>query len=278
MSASHAMDLDAYFQRVGYGGPAVPTMDTLRRLQVLHPAAIPFEAIDVLLDRGVDLAPDAVERKLVGARRGGYCFEHNGLFQRVLTAIGFEVEGLLARVRWQAAADAPPTPATHMTLRVILDGEAWLVDVGFGSALPTAPLRLNTLEPQTTDHEDYRLRPAGDNLILEARLGDDWMPLYEVLLEPRVEADYQVANWFTSTHQTSHFRHNLTVARTTPEARYALLDDRLTVRYPSGATQRRFLDVEGVREALAETFALPVAPDWQAAIERAVLNGSAARE
>src|SRR5690606_5219644 len=122
---SPAVDLRAYCARIGYSEPLTPTLETLAALQELHPAAIPFEAIDVLLDRGVDLAPAAVDAKLLGARRGGYCYEHTGRFKRVLEAIGFEVEGLIARVNWMAPRDAPLRPPSHMTLRVTIDGEAW---------------------------------------------------------------------------------------------------------------------------------------------------------
>src|SRR5690606_7025466 len=136
-----ALDLDAYCARIGYDGPREPTLATLRALHALHPAAIAFEALDVMLGRGIDLAPAAVEAKLVHQRRGGYCFEQNGLFQRVLAAMGFEVEALLARVLWRTPADAPPRPRTHMALRVMVEGEPWLADVGFGGCVMTAPLR-----------------------------------------------------------------------------------------------------------------------------------------
>ena len=106
------IDLDAYFARIGYDGPRTPTLETLRALHLLHPAAIAFEAIDVLLDRGIDLDPAAVDAKLITAGRGGYCYEQNGLFKRVLTALGFEVEGLIARVQWGAPAETPPRPRT----------------------------------------------------------------------------------------------------------------------------------------------------------------------
>ena len=96
------VDLDAYCARIGYSGPREPTLETLRALQALHAAAIPFEAIDVQLDRGIDLAPAAIDAKLIGGRRGGYCFEQNNLFMRVLAAVGFSVEGLMGRVRWIA--------------------------------------------------------------------------------------------------------------------------------------------------------------------------------
>ena len=263
------VDLAAYTARIGFDGVPTPTIETLRRLIVKHAAAIPFEAIDVLLDRGIDLSPAAVDAKLIRARRGGYCFEENGLFRRVLATIGFEVEPLLARVRWMQPADAPPTPRTHMVLKVVVDGEAWLADVGFGSSVPTAPLRLATSEPQPTGNGDYRILPFAGGLRLELQTADGWTPLYEVGLEPQFDIDFEVANWFTGTHPTSHFRHRLSVTRSVPGRRYALLENRFTVRGPDGEAEQRLLSADEIERTLAEIFGLPVEVAWRPIIEKA---------
>ncbi|SDL19624.1 N-hydroxyarylamine O-acetyltransferase [Modicisalibacter muralis] len=268
------VNLDAYFARIGYYGPRTPTLETLRALHALHPASIPFEAIDVLLDRGIDIAPEAIDAKLIDAARGGYCYEHNGLFKRVLMALGFEVEGLAARVRWMAPPDAPPRPRTHMALRVVIDGEPWLVDVGFGSVVLTTPLRFDVTEPQATRYETFRLTPLASGLMLEAQLGDEWVPVYELSSEVQFDVDYELANWFTATHPSSHFRHDLIVALTTPRARYTLAHNRLSVRTPDGDLQRRLLSADEIERVLVETFGLRVEPDWRPIIERAVAMGS----
>lgn len=267
--AAPAVDLAAYCRRIGYTGPLEPTLETLRALQALHPAAIAFEAIDVLLDRGIDIAPAAVDAKLIERRRGGYCYEQNGLFKRVLEAIGFAVEGLIARVNWNAPADAPPRPPSHMALRVTIGGEAWLADVGFGSCVPTAPLRLDSRDPQPSAHETFRFVPDGGELQLEAEVAGRWAPVYRLLAGPLRDVDYELANWYTATHPQSHFRHRLIVTRTTPEARHVLLGGRLTVRARDGSVERRFLDADMIERELAERFLLPVAPEWRAMIERA---------
>jgi N-hydroxyarylamine O-acetyltransferase len=265
------MDLDAYCTRIGYAGPRTPTLGTLRALQELHAATIPFEAIDVLLGRGIDLAPEAVEAKLIASRRGGYCYEQNGLFKRALTAMGFAVEGLLARVLWTRAKEAPLPPRSHMVLRVDIGGQSWLVDVGFGAAMPTWPLRLDTTEPQPTRHETYRLRPHGHDLRLEAIIEGAWMALHELSLEPVLDVDYEPVNWYTATHPSSHFRHRLGVARSTPQARLTLSDNRLTVRTTDGRVERRMLTADGLERALREIFLLPVQPEWRPVIERAAM-------
>lgn len=271
-SQTLAVDLAAYCARIGYTGPLTPTLDTLRALQALHPAAIPFEAIDVLLDRGIDLAPEAVDAKLIGRRRGGYCYEQNALFKRVLQAIGFEVEGLIARVNWNAPEGAPVRPPSHMALRVTVDGAAWLADVGFGSCVPTAPIRLDSRDPQCTAHETFRLVPSGGELQLEAELGGRWAPVYRLLGAPLHDVDYELANWYTATHPQSHFRHRLIVTRTTPEARHVLWGGRLTVRTPDGGMERRALDADEIERELAERFLLPVEQEWRPLIERAAMD------
>jgi len=266
---SAAVDLAAYCARIGYAGPLEPTLATLRALQERHPAAIAFEAIDVLLDHGIDIAPEAVDAKLIARRRGGYCYEQNGLFKRVLAAIGFEVEGLIARVNWQMPATVPLRAPTHMALRVTIDGVAWLADVGFGSCVPTAPLRLDGREPQTTGHETFRFVAIAGELQLEASMAGKWRPVYRLLPAPQLDGDFRPANWYVSTHPDSHFRNRLIVTRTTPEARHVLVGARLTVRSPDGAAEHRVLDAEAIERELAERFLLLVEPGWRPAIERA---------
>lgn len=93
------LDLDAYFARIGYRGLHSPTLAVLHQLVRAHVEAIPFENLDVLRQVPIELSADALEAKLVGQRRGGYCFEQNGLLLLVLEAMGFEVTPLSARVR-----------------------------------------------------------------------------------------------------------------------------------------------------------------------------------
>ncbi|WP_165855820.1 arylamine N-acetyltransferase family protein [Marinobacter sp. JSM 1782161] len=265
-----APDLDAYCARIGYHGPLTPTLETLQGLHARHPDAIAFEAIDVLLDRGVDISPKAVEDKLIHAGRGGYCFEHNGLFKRVLEALGFHVEGLTARVRWMAKPGTAPQPHSHMALKVWIDHRPWLVDVGFGGNVLTTPLRMDTTEPQPTQHETFRLIPYGPGLLLQAQIDGDWRPVYELSGEPLLNGDYEVANWYTSTYPQSPFRSHLMVARTTPDARYKLLNGRLTTQFPDGTSHRQELDAESLEQVLRDTFGLPVTAEWRGMIERAI--------
>jgi N-hydroxyarylamine O-acetyltransferase len=272
MTASPA-EIHAYCERIGCSGPMQSSLRTLQQLIGLHVASIPFENIDVLLGVGVDISPASVHAKLVERRRGGYCFEHNGLFARMLAAFGFTVEGLSARVLWQAPTSAPARARTHMALRVLVDGEPWLVDVGFGGMVPTSPLRLTTADAQSTTHGPFRVTaagqgPGGQDALIEAWVEGSWHPLYEVQLQAQQAVDFEPLNWFTSTHPDSVFRHALMAARTTPDARYTLRNDRLSTRWHDGRLETRKLDLEALAAALEDVFGLAVAPEWRPLLAR----------
>ena len=276
-SGKDAIDLDRYFARIGYRGAPRADLDTLRALTALHPAAIPFEAIDVYLGRPVELSAAAIQAKLIDGGRGGYCFEHNGLLKRVLGRLGFTVEGLLARVFWMRPREDPPLPLTHMALRVTISGEQWLADVGFGSLVAGAPLRLDLLGiGQSTRHETFRLSPRGTWTLLEAQLPDGWQPVYALSPEPALDSDYVAANWYTSTHPESGFRRELRVALTTRERRTTLADNRLTVRHARGAMERRFLSEPEIADALVSTFGIRL--DAGSARQAAAIATASARQ
>jgi N-hydroxyarylamine O-acetyltransferase len=250
-------DLDAYLARVGYDGPRVPTLPVLRELTAAHAQAIPFENLDVLLGRPIDLAIDAVFAKLVRERRGGYCFEQNGLLLHALTSLGYEVRPLSARVRIDRHRDDTP-PRTHMFLRVELDGTSWLTDVGVGGLSLTAPLRLTTDALQETPHEPRRIVREGDRWFHQARLGETWADVCEFTGEEMPPIDREVANWFTSAHPASHFRNRMIVARAAPDGRrITLLNRELKLRDRDGRAETQVIEsAPALLDVLAQHFGL----------------------
>lgn len=255
-------DLDAYLARIGYTGPRSPTLEGLHALTAAHAQAIPFENLDVLLGRGVDLAPDAVFDKLVRRRRGGYCFEQNGLFLAALTALGFHAVPLSARVRIDRPREFLP-PRTHLFLRVELDGKSWLTDVGVGALSLTGAIRFGVEGEQPTPHEPRRLVREDGRWFHQARLGDTWTDVYEFTGEEMPPIDRELANWFTSTHPQSHFLGRLIVARAAPDGRRITLQNSdLKVRERDGrATVQTVASPEELLVVLAERFGLHLPPD-----------------
>ena len=265
------IDLDAYFRRIGYSGARVPTLETLRALHLQHPLAIPFENLDPLLGRSVRLEPDALERKLVAGRRGGYCFEQNLLFAHALRSLGFAVGYLAARVIWKAG-DHERRPRTHMLLLVQLGEGAYLCDVGFGALTLTAPLRLEANAEQSTPHEPFRVRSEARDYAMEARLGEEWRPLYRFDLQEQRQVDIEVLNYYISTHPDSQFRTRLMAARPTAGGRLTLSNNVLT-RYGAGEVERSTLgSAAELRSALALTFGveLPADERLDPALERVI--------
>lgn len=256
--AAPAPDLDAYCARIGYTGSRAPTLATLQALHLHHVAAIPFENLDVLLGRGIALEPEALERKLVHARRGGYCFEQNALFAAVLRALGFRVATLIARVRWQVPPERG-TPRSHMILRVDLDDASWIADVGFGSIGLTVPIAFDpTGTEQTTPHEPRRLVAVNGCIAHQVRLGSAWHDVFHFTPDEVPAVDYEVANWFTSRHPHSHFLQNLIVTRArTDGGRDILFNRELTRRSSDGAVEKRAIgDPDELLAVLATTFGL----------------------
>jgi N-hydroxyarylamine O-acetyltransferase len=257
-----AIDLDAYFARIGYAGPREPTLKVLTELQRLHPAVIPFESLEPLLGRPVRLDPASLEAKLVKGGRGGYCFEQNGVFWRVLGALGFQVTPLAARVRWMQPEDAPLGPLSHMLVRVETPDGPFLSDVGFGGQSPTAPIRFEPDVEQTTPHGAYRLILRDDGFELQMRLPDRWGALYRFNLERRILADYEVSNWFTSTHPNSRFTNGLIVSLAPEGRRMNLLDTGLTTYFGDGRIEERQLgSAEELHQVLTGEFGMTVSAE-----------------
>ena len=256
MSEFHP-DLAAYFTRIGYVGPRDVSLATLHGILGAHTAAIPFENLDVLLGRPINLEPAAIEEKLVRRRRGGYCFEQNTLLLHVLTSLGFSVTPLSGRVRLQQPRDFTP-PRTHLFLRVDLGNEPWLADAGIGALSLTSSIRLDREGEQPTAHEPRRIVREDGRWFHQARLGDDWTDVYEFTGEVMPAIDRELANWWTSASPKSKFRQMLSIGRAGPAGtRFVIRNNEFIHRRGAEALQRcEITTPEQLLELLAGHFGL----------------------
>lgn len=245
------MDLHAYLVRIGHSGPVHPTLDTLRALHRAHLLAVPFENLDIGLKRPIVLEEEKLTEKIVTHRRGGFCYEMNGVFAAALREIGFRVTLLSARVPNEKGEIGPEFD--HLTLRVDLD-QPWLADVGFGREGFFEPLPLEEGTETTQRGVIYRLRRQGERWLAESRSGPGWGPLYDFTLIPRRLEDFaEMCRW----HQTSPlspFTRRRICSRVTEDGRITLADLRLIV---TGNGERRERDLAGEVEfsaALREHF------------------------
>ena len=253
-----SLDLNAYFNRIGYAGDRKPTLDVLNALHLAHATHIPFENLDILLGHPIRLDLANLQAKLVAGRRGGYCFEHNLLFRAELESLGYIVKHLAARVR---LGEPRLRARTHMLLMVTVDDTPMIADVGFGGGGLLHPIILAEEQPVRHYAWDFRLVREGSAWVLQSLSRAQWMDLYTFTLDRQYRIDYEVANYYVSTHPDAQFTQGLFVQQASPEARYFLKADTLTIDRGTGeATVRTLAGNDGRLAALAEIFDLHFPP------------------
>ena len=221
--------------------------------------AIPFENLDPHRGVPVSLAPDALRRKLIDQRRGGYCFEHNLLFKSAAQALGAEVDLMLARVR----VGAPPgaiRPRTHLVLRVRDDQGEWHADVGFGSGTLLEPIPFGAGDVHEQSGWRFRVVADGEELVLQTAEGARWIDLYGFIPKPVPQIDVETSNWFTSTHPRSPFVTGLIVTSHRPDGTRLSLSNWTELAFvtqtPSGSSTSP-VGLESVPGLLESEFGLP---------------------
>lgn len=248
-----AFQLDAYLDRIGIGGR--PRLAEVHRA---HVGTIPFENLDPHRGVPVSLELEALQRKLVAQRRGGYCFEHNLLLAAALRALGAEVDLLLGRVRLGRPAGRV-SPRTHLALRVRDGGDVWLADAGFGAGTLLEPIPFGPGAAHEQSGWRFRLVSEGPEHVLQSADGSGWTDLYGFVPEPVPAVDVETSNWFTATHPRSPFVTGLLIATQRRDGARVSLSDwsglRLTERTPAGGTDTAVVP-EQIPDLLAEHFGL----------------------
>lgn len=219
------MNVEAYLQRLGYHRDRTPNAETLRNLHHAHMLAVPFENLDIHWGRPIVLDEKSLYEKIVRRRRGGFCYEANGLFAALLRELGFKVTLLSARVM---GGGSPGPEFDHLTLLVQLE-ERWLADVGFGDSF-REPLRLDDPKEQLQNHGAYRLTRDDEQWTLLARSSDnEWKPQYVFTLRPHQLADFAGMCHYHQTSPESHFTRKRVCSLATPAGRVTLSDMRLII-------------------------------------------------
>ncbi|MEU0024658.1 arylamine N-acetyltransferase [Streptomyces sp. NPDC006335] len=265
--------VDAYLRRLGVQHPAWPTVEVLRELHLRHLQTVPFENLSVHLGEEIVLEEERLLEKVVGARRGGFCYELNGAFGALLAALGFDVTLLAGRV--YGAEERLGIPYDHLALRVrTVDGGEWLADVGFG-AHSHYPLAFGARGEQEDPGGTFRIVEAGpdaagvrggDGAVTKGGKGEgDAADLdvvmggrsqYRLEVRPRVLGDFAAGAWWHSTSPASHFTQSLVCSRVTEDGGRITLSGRvLKTTAADGAREERELETdEEVLEVYRERF------------------------
>jgi N-hydroxyarylamine O-acetyltransferase len=246
--------MDGYLGRLGEARPIAPDLDGLRRLHRAHLTAVPFENSSVLWDEPIVLNPVSLVAKIVDEGRGGFCFELNGALAWLLTALGYSVELMPGRF-WSDRGLGPPNE--HLALRVTIDGQPWLVDVGAGFSF-LEPLRLVIGVEQEEPNGWFRIVEAGDgqSLDVEWRRADGaYLPHYRFEPRPVVLGDFESICEFLRTSPDSPFTQDWICARALSDGWATLDGHRLVVTTRSSRIDET-LDETGRQEALARWFSI----------------------
>jgi len=243
------MDVDAYLRRIGYSGPLVASAETLHALHRQHLFTVPFENLNIPLKTAITLELPLLYDKIVTRRRGGFCYELNGLFAELLLALGFRVQMLSARVHREDDSFGPEFD--HMLLKVDLDGP-WLADVGFGDSFVN-PIRF----PRGSDEvqgKRYFLLSAGEDWLLVREDETGQTPQYRFRDVPRQFADYAPMCHYHQTSPESGFTRRWICSRATPEGRITLANRRLIMTRNGQREERLLTTEEEARHCLREQF------------------------
>jgi N-hydroxyarylamine O-acetyltransferase len=250
----NSAQVDAYLRRLGVEHPAWPTVDALRELHLRHLQTVPFENLSIHLGEEIVLEEKRLLDKVVGARRGGFCYELNGSFGALLAALGYDVALLAARVYGDEGRLG--IPYDHLALRVrTVDGGDWLADVGFGahSHLPLAfgdrgeqedpggTFRIVEAEPDAAGvRGGHGTAEAADLDVLRGGT-----PQYRLEVRPRVLGDFVAGAWWHSTSPVSHFTRSLVCSRVTQDGGRITLSGRtLTATAADGTREVRELETD----------------------------------
>lgn len=249
------MDIQRYLERIHYRGSSEPTRQVLQNLHEAHVLAVPFENLDIHLGREIVLDEASLWMKIVEHKRGGFCYELNGLFALLLRALGFQVDLLSAAVARSTGGFGPEFD--HLTLLVHLE-EDWLADVGFGEAF-RQPLRLQPVVVQRQNMGSYRLEREGEAWIYQ-EWDSAWKPAYRFTLQPQALENFTTMCKYQQTSPESHFTQKRVCSLATRSGRITLSDQCLITTI-DGTRRERLLTDEEYRTILAEQFGIVLSPD-----------------
>ncbi len=267
------IDLDAYLARIGLKSRPAADPEGLAAVQRAHRLSIPFENLDVILGRGISLDPGAIFDKLVTRRRGGYCFEQNGLFGDALAALGFTTRPLLARV-WLGATETPPR--THTLNLVTIEGTSWIADAGFGGSysLPMPLAEGEALGPDGARHclsrdgvHGWVLDRLGNPATTDGRGAEQgWVRQYSFTTDPVWPADLAQANHFTATVPGGRFTSCVVASMVLPNGFASLVDRAYSRTSASGTEQSEITSEKMLRLRLSLMFGIDLTTEEVAAL------------
>lgn len=249
--------IEQYLARIGQPFDIKTTEESLASIHLGHTENIPFENLDIHLGKPISSNINHLFEKMVLSKRGGYCFEQNGLLAAMLDMVGFKVRPVLGRTTFGASS---PRPRGHLLSLVNIGDRTWIADVGFGGygLLEPVPFELDSI--YQGGGEDYRVvaAPAG-GFELEMRDEEAWKSLYWFDTNPCYSVDIDVVNFYHSHAPESFFHQNRVIALARRDGRWMLTNAELKTIRNSRITISQIRDEAEYIQVLSETFGIDIA-------------------
>jgi len=244
--------LNQYLQRIEMEKGGLGEEALLKKLHRQHTYYVPFENLDQLAGESISLQEDDLYEKIVKKERGGYCFELNGAFKKLLEALGFAVKTHMARVY---IGELGYSPKTHQVNTVQIGSQFWLADVGFGGNGPQEAVLLEEGKEQVQSQGIYKVtKDAVHGWILHLKKEKDFQPIYAFTMEEYLAGDFDVANYFTATHPDSLFTQALVCTKTTEEGRVTLFNRQMKRYRKNGLEEEEVKKITDLKRILKQEF------------------------
>lgn len=229
--------IKAYFDRIKYHGGTGQSVDNLREMHRLHLLHIPYENLDLLNDVPLSLAPEDLYAKIITNKRGGYCFELQGLFGHLLKSLGYSVAQYSGRFM-----DEPGhiQMRRHRILVVNLNGRRYVCDVGVRSESPRIPLKLVEGLVQSDSISEYRYEkdPFYGWVLMQHEQGKEWKPLLGFTEEPQIDDDFVMPSYYCEKHRDSTFNKFMKISIFTDNCNKTIVGDVFSVYSGARVTER----------------------------------------
>ncbi|MEO8763790.1 MAG: arylamine N-acetyltransferase [Ginsengibacter sp.] len=247
------MNIPQYLQRIDYAGPLDPTFEVLSQLQLAQLLTVPFENLDIYEKIKINL--DDLFDKVVTRRRGGFCYELNGLFYELLKEIGFTVKMISARVYTHKKDYSPEFD--HMAIIALIQEVSYLVDVGFGEfAFSPVNIKLNSV---TSDPRGlFRIDPYDEThkIVSKKKAEGAFVPEYMFSEKERHINEFYDRCLFHQTSLDSHFTQNRICSLPTKNGRITLAGNIVKITENGTVTERHLHTEEEVRQELWNYFGI----------------------
>jgi len=241
--------LNYYLKRIEFANELKASVECLFQLQLQHLMHVPFENLDIHLNKQISLNIDDFYKKIVEHKRGGFCYELNGLFNQLLKAIGFKTVLISCRP-YNASSDSFNEEFDHLAIITTIEKSQWLADVGFGE-FSLSPLKIEDNIEQDDDRKIYRMIAFEEgHLVQHKTKNGNWNNEYLFSEKPHYLAEFAIKLQFHQTSPQSHFTQNKLCSKLTPQGRITLTEKKLKLTQNEQVTEIELADEEEFKNYL----------------------------